>query len=155
MAKLKKHINSFLSALVALIVLASTSGFTLYSHTCSHKHITTYALFVPANPCHHELEKSGTEKPSCCSVTKVKTKTPPKNNHCTNKHELKKLDTKTVVSSGPDEIRSLNTIVIRALNESTFYTHQPVVDVNNIRFDESPPPKTTPQYLSEIQVYLI
>jgi hypothetical protein len=159
MNKLKKHIISFVSIALSLVIVMTTSGFSVYVHHCNHNHANYYSLFVPSHNCNMHAPK--TKVKSCCqtkepAATPQCDESPNDNGCCTDKSQVVKLDTKTVLDNTiptikPIEIPSF--IMLLAYSYRSFEINDTVVSIQ--QFSESPPPLTTSEYLSYIQVYII
>lgn len=158
MNTLKKHILQIFSITLSLVILMTTGGFSIHVHHCNHNHTSNFSLFMQPHNCNIHSTKS--VKKSCCStdeaVSLPQCDTSNDNGCCTDKAQWVKLDTKTILHNTipnvkPIEIQCFNMLMpysFRSLetNNTSELTHQ---------FAESPPPLTTDEYLSRIQVYLI
>jgi hypothetical protein len=160
MEKLKQNTTRFLSLILAIIVWASSSGFSFYSHTCSHSGAKNHSLFIPAEKSEHATIESIND--SCCKIMEETSccETPQKEKEktadcCDDQKEFKKLDTQTLVSQNIIELKSLKTLIIEALFANTFLANSYKNNDFDLSFDEWPPPKSTLQFLSNIQVYII
>lgn len=162
MQKRAKHINSFFSLLLALIVVLSTSGFKLYTHHCSTSHIQNVSIIIPAEACGHaEQTEQNTscciiEEPSkdaCCQTSEPLNET---DNCCTDNEEFVKLEVQTVLNHTTPVVKENSTdsfIALFVVNTFLSYSSQSNPETNLI--NTSPPPINVTEYLSRIQVYLI
>ncbi|MBN2167023.1 MAG: hypothetical protein JW717_12150 [Marinilabiliaceae bacterium] len=159
MSNLGKHTALRLYyGLLALLIFISTSGFTIYTHTCLTSHTSLVSFFVPVTHCEHEddichsqLSYGEVSESSCCSVNNFSNDT----KCCFDYREYKKLDTVTLLSNAVIQIVPVNCIVLNLL-----FSSMPLLcDVNSnliYCFNENPPLIfSTDVYLAKIQVYLI
>lgn len=159
MNKLKKHIVSFFSILLALVILMTTSGFSIYTHHCNHNHTNYYSVFTPSAKCNIHLPKPAIK--SCCNTAEPAAMpqcdtSPSDNGCCTNKTQVLKLDTKTVLSNSTIVIKSIETLSFIMLVTFNITNIEKVnTAILSYQCAESPPPLTTTEYLSYIQVYTI
>ncbi|MGD9995240.1 MAG: hypothetical protein AB7S69_18210 [Salinivirgaceae bacterium] len=110
MKKIQKYSLQGLALMLASLVLISTSGLRIYSHTCSHKHLTNYSLLIPAPDC----EDPGVvvEKTSCCTLpveneTTNCTSQASDMDCCSDHQQVVKLDTETLISQHKVEQKPL------------------------------------------------
>lgn len=159
MQKIQHHIKAIFTMALAVVVLFSASGFSLYSHHCNHSHTVDYSIYLPVDACDYEQEESNAIdccKPAvetCCSANN---EIPEEDDCCTNTAKYVKLDVKTLLNQANSSINALNAIQLLACtpSNSTLFSFE-IDEERKDTFDESPPPITTPQYLSFIQVYIL
>lgn len=63
---LKRFTNKLVHVLVAVVVLISTSGFTVFEHSCTSSKTHERSLFIPVFSCDHYQDEVNEEKPTCC-----------------------------------------------------------------------------------------
>jgi hypothetical protein len=65
---MKAIINKILSVLLAVVVLITTSGFTVFEHHCYTEKTTEYSVLVPNFECDHSEHDHHDNIPSCCEI---------------------------------------------------------------------------------------
>ena len=162
MNRLKKHIKSFTTILLSLLVLLSTSGLTIYNHHCDSNNTNDYSVFLAVNNC--DLH---THKPlalSCCEVDSEAIHTDAhcvlqaENDEtcCTNFTKVVKLDAQTLLNHSTPSLK-LNEVqsnlFIAFLDSYSIKFHS---TIKQTRYPgELAMPISTPEYLAFIQVYII
>jgi len=63
---LKEMLRNTIALMMAVIVLVSTSGFTVFKHSCSTEETTEFSLLIPEFNCEHNQEEESL--PACCST---------------------------------------------------------------------------------------
>jgi hypothetical protein len=156
MSKVQKYSIRGLAIMLAALVLISTSGLRIYSHTCTHKQLTNYSLLVPVSDC--EDLSVVVEKTSCCTLpveseTTSCTSESDDKSCCSDHQQVVKLDTETLISQHKVEQKQLAYKwlpllfafeVPQTLSASTFVFHLNL-----------PPPLTAPEFLALLQVFLL
>lgn len=156
MNKVQKYSIRGLAILLAGLVLISTSGLRVYSHTCTHKQVTNYSLLIPAPEC--EDLSVVVEETSCCilpveSETTSCTSESNDKSCCSDHQQVVKLDTETLISQHKVEQKQLAFKwlphlfafeVPQTQSASTFVFHLNL-----------PPPLTAPELLALFQVFLL
>lgn len=152
-----RHIKSIVSSIIAIVVLFTTTGFTIYSHHCINSNTHNYSLLIPADVCNHYAANSSccqAEKQSCCAPTKADSQ-----NHdpncCKNQKEVKKLVVDSILFQTAPILKAIElniSIDHLLLNQNKLAYHN---TFQNFIIQESPPPILAPEYLSLIQVYII
>jgi hypothetical protein len=156
MKKIQKYSLQGLALMLASLVLISTSGLRIYSHTCSHKHLTNYSLLIPAADC----EDPGVvvEKTSCCTLpveneTTSCTSQASDMDCCSDHQQVVKLDTETLISQHKVEQKPL----VFDLLPFLFALVEPQTLSASTVFPRliAPQPPSTPELLAMIQVFLL
>jgi len=150
----KKYLHKapqFTALLCAIMLLLTTNGFSLYSHHCKKHNTTSYSILLPNKACacheNNSEEPYATNTSACCTTQK--------SDCCTDREQFSKLDIQsflnTSFSSAPILV-FINTI-LHHINQDL---SKPIIDFNVLwqSVCEPPPPKSTIQLLSIIQVYL-
>ncbi len=153
---MQKYSIRGLAILLAGLVLISTSGLRVYSHTCTHKQFTNYSLLVPASDC--EDPNRLVEKTSCCTlpleIEPTSCTSKANNTDCCFDHQqVVKLDTETLISQHKVEQKPL----VFNLLPFLFALVEPQTLSASIVFSRliSPHPPSTPELLVMIQVFLL
>jgi hypothetical protein len=156
MNKVQKYSIRGLAILLAGLVLISTSGLRVYSHTCTHKQVTNYSLLIPATDC--EDLSVVVEKTSCCMLpveneTTNCTSQASDMDCCSDHQQVVKLDTETLISQHKVEQKPL----VFDLLPFLFALMEPQTLSASIVFPRliSPQPPSTPELLAMIQVFLL
>lgn len=153
-----KHINYLIAVLIAISFVISTSGFSIYQHSCSNSQVENVSIIVPAEKCDHADIKEQVD--SCCepiettSCCETEQKTENKD-CCHDKQEFKKLEIKTITSSEEIEVKALNTLIVEMLYSSTLLANTAFLNNFNTTSIEPPPPLLVSEHLAQIQVYII
>ncbi len=66
-------IRNTTAIVIAVIVLVSTSGFTVFKHSCSTEQTIEYSLLVPDFSCQHIGSNEAEKLPACCCLPKAAT----------------------------------------------------------------------------------
>ena len=61
-------VNKIASFLLVVIVLISTSGFTVFKHSCLSENTTEYSIIIPDFNCDHSEHDDHASLPSCCLI---------------------------------------------------------------------------------------
>ncbi len=156
MKKIQKYSSQGLAIMLAALVLISTSGLRIYSHTCTHKQLTNYSLLVPASDC----DEPGmvVEKTSCCklpveSETTSCTSEAGNTDCCSDHQQLVKLDTETLIKQHKVEQKPVSIELLPIL--FLFEIQQNSRTANHVLHQTIPPPPSTPELLAMIQVFLL
>ena len=62
--KTLRHITTII---LSVVVLISTSGFTVFHHTCNSSQTSELSLIIPDFSCEHFQDKADEELPPCCT----------------------------------------------------------------------------------------
>ncbi|MFA6403609.1 MAG: hypothetical protein WCX31_18590 [Salinivirgaceae bacterium] len=159
MNKLKKHIVGFFFITLSLVILMTTSGFSIYVHHCNKSQTDTYSLFVPSDGC--EKHQPNTVEKSCCAVKADNScancqKQESGQSCCTNHKQVLKLYTPTVLN---------HTVPVLKIHEIEWFPTLYSIGVESLTsliqkesihyLDKLPPPFSVHDFLARIQVYLI
>lgn len=160
MKQVKKYTSNFITLVLATVLLMSTSGFRIYTHTCNHKHTQTYSLLIPVKVCHHQTSEQASM--SCCQTsTEKQTCSHCALNHsekncCSDQQKVVKLNTKTVLAQSLPELKVNLIQICPVIPFCQLHLELSAIETGEeVSIKESPPPVSTPQYLSKIQVYRI
>jgi len=159
MQKIKTHIATLFALLLAFIVLVSTSGFSIYSHHCSHNNIHNYSIILPAEACNHDTEEI--ENASCCKVEieeRCCENTEPiseKDDCCSDTEKIIKLDSEILLNHTTPIVKVSESVLLLAVIIDSDFLFNTFYGVKSNLINESPPPITVSEYLSQIQVFLI
>ncbi len=66
---LKEMLRNTIALMMAVIVLVSTSGFTVFKHSCSTEQTTEFSLLIPEFNCEHYQEEASL--PACCCAIPI------------------------------------------------------------------------------------
>lgn len=159
MKTILKHTKVITTFILATAFIISTSGFSIYQHTCSTSQVENISLIIPAEKCDHATNIHNEQTDSCCKIVETATccesKTPVNEEDCCHdQQEFKKLETDTVISQQP-EIKALNTLIIEMLYNTTLLAINSINTINTICIPDPPPPPEIQETLATIQVYLI
>jgi len=65
-----KTLRHIATILLSVVVLISTSGFTVFHHTCITSQSSELSIIIPDFSCVHFQDKAEEELPSCCAPVK-------------------------------------------------------------------------------------
>lgn len=154
MDKLKGHIKSAAAILLSLGVLMSTTGFSIYKHHCQQQQKSSYSLFIPADSC--DKHDANPESSTCCPQETTQNKAASEDNCCTEDNQVHILDTAGLLNHATPQLK---VITIAHLQLPALLQNMAPdnfrIDMKRHGSDASPPPLTTQQYLSLIQVFTI
>ncbi|WP_289053207.1 hypothetical protein [uncultured Carboxylicivirga sp.] len=134
------------------MVLVVTSGFSLYSHHCSHKEIANYSILVPVESC----SCVDAVVSSCCELKETTTcNNSCEDDCCKDQQKFSKLDAEILFNVSLIEFHAnvINLLLTEQNND--------VGDISSARFNilwrlvsEPPPPLSNSDFRSLVQVYL-
>lgn len=65
---LNKALHKLMALLLGAVVLVSTSGFSIYEHTCKTEHSRELSILIPEFSCAHEHQPDHEALLSCCAL---------------------------------------------------------------------------------------
>jgi len=143
--------RSLIGLLLSLLLL-TTSGFSIYSHHCSHEGLVRYSVLLPAEPCSCDVD----EPVSCCGVNAFKAcDTGCEEDCCKDKQQFNKLDIEgySIVSTLDFSPLVLD-LYLPEVYSIIEFTSLGFVNVLWQLVSEPPPPHSVNKFLSIIQLYL-
>lgn len=157
-----KHIRTFVTLVMAFIMLMVLGGFNLYTHYCSSHNSKNISIILPSDNCHHESDIETVacghieQESTCCTTNSDTSNTETDCNCCTDNAEYLKLNIDTLVNHQIPDIEDVSSVYIDDLL-GEFRPCECLLDRELITLVKNnlPPPTPTPVYLSLIQVYLI